>query len=162
MNKNLAVILAAAAAFALTSAHAGERIPVKGAYSGIDKGQVLELAPNHMIISVINEGLGYVLEAPGDATPMHLAAGPCSGVMEIKDGKGSGHGYCVRTNPAGGKWVLKWELNPDLSKGATGKWQITGVEGNAMGWKGGGTWGPIVNTLPGKYVNSFVGFLEKP
>jgi hypothetical protein len=162
MKKHLLIILSAISALSFSSIHAGERIPIKGTYSGIDKSQVLELAANHMMISVVNEGLGYVLDAPGDATPMHHAAGPCGGVMEIKDGKGAGNGYCIRTNPAGGKWVLKWELNPDLSKGPTGKWQISGIEGNATGWKGGGTWGPIVNTSPGKFINSFVGSLEKP
>jgi hypothetical protein len=156
------VVLGAMAASLSCEGLAGERIAVKGTYSGLDKSQVLELSKTHTIISVMNEGLGYVLEGSGAATPMQYAAGPCGGVMEIKDGKGSGSGYCVRTNPSGGKWLLKWELNPDLSKGVTGKWEMTGIEGNAMGWKGGGTWGPIVNIAPGKYVNQFVGQLEQP
>jgi len=163
MKKALGLVVSAAMAASLTAVtHAGERVPIKGTYSGVDKSQVLELSKTHTLISVMNEGLGYVLEGPGAATPMQYAAGPCGGLMEIRDGKGSGNGYCVRTNPSGGKWLLKWELNPDLSNGVTGKWEITGIEGNAMGWKGGGTWGPIVNTGPGKYVNQFVGQLEQP
>lgn len=155
------VVWAAVAASMSFTSYAGERIPIKGTYSGVDKSQVLELSKTHTISSVMSEGLGYVLEAPGDATPMQYSAGLCGGVMEIKDGKGAGSGYCIRTNPSGGKWLLKWELNPDLSKGVTGKWEITGIEGNATGWKGGGTWGPVVNTAPGRYVNQFVGSLEK-
>lgn len=156
------VVAATLAASVAPLASAGERIAVKGTYSGVDKSQVLELSKTHTLISVVNEGLGYVLEGAGAATPMHFAAGPCGGLMEFKDGKGSGNGYCVRTNPSGGKWLLKWELIPDVSKGVTGKWEITGIDGNAMGWKGGGTWGPVVNTAPGKFVNPFIGYLEQP
>lgn len=159
MRKVLEAAAIAAIAASLSSvSHAGDRIAVKGTYSGIDKSQVLEVRKTHTLISVMNEGLGYVLEGAGASTPMQYAAGPCGGVIEIKDGKGSGNGYCIRTNLSGGKW----ELNPDLSKGVTGKWEITGIEGNAAGWKGGGTWGPVTNTTPGKYINQFVGQLEQP
>lgn len=162
MRKYLVLMLSAVTAFSYSSAYAGERVPIKGTYTGIDKSQVLELGKNHKIISIVNEGLGYVLEAPADATPLHLSAGPCGGVVEIKDGRGVGTGYCVRTNPAGGKWIVKWEIDPDISKGRTGKWEATGIEGNALDWKGGGTYGPVINTIPGKFAVPFVGWLEKP
>jgi hypothetical protein len=163
MKSALGVVVPMAIATSVSCAcYAGEPIPIKGTYSGIDKSQVLELSKTHTLISVMNEGLGYVLEGKGASTPMQYAAGPCAGVMEIKDGNGSGTGYCVRINPSGGKWLVKWELNPDLSKGMTGKWEITGIEGQTIGWRGEGTWGPIVNTAPGKYINQFVGQLERP
>lgn len=160
IDKKLCAVLCAVGVAGL--AQAGERISVKGTYSAIDKGQVLEISKTHTVISAISEGLGYVLDGAGSTTPMQYAAGPCSGIIEIKDGAGSGHGYCIRTNPSGGKWILRWDVLPDLSKGVTGKWEITGVDGNAAGWKGAGVWGPIVYPLPGKYINSFSGALEKP
>ena len=160
MNRTLFAALLATGA--VGTVVAGERIPVRGAYAAIDKGQVLELSKSHTVISAISEGLGYIIEGQGSSTPMQYAAGPCSGIIEIKDGIASGFGYCLRTNPSGGKWVLRWEALPDLSKGLTGKWEMTGVEGNAVGWKGSGTWGPLLNSNPGRYINTFSGTLEKP
>jgi hypothetical protein len=141
---------------------AGERIPIKGTYTAINKSQVLEVGPNHMMISIHAEGLGYVLEGAGAATPMQHSAGPCDGSIEIKDGTASGRGYCVRKNPQGAKWVVTWVANPDLSKGLTGTFEIRGIEGPAVGWKGAGTWGPSVDTTPTTYINPFSGYLEKP
>ncbi|MBX9632067.1 MAG: hypothetical protein K2X67_16245 [Burkholderiales bacterium] len=143
-------------------ASAGERIQIAGHYGGFDKSQVLEIGKNHVLVSVVNEGTGYVLDAPHTGTPMQHAAGPCGGSVEIRDGKASGTGYCIRTNPQGGKFVLDWEVNPDASQGVTGKWRIRGIEGNAAGWTGGGTWGPTTQTGGGRFVNRFVGWLEKP
>lgn len=163
MNKNLLGVVGLAAAMCLAGSAVGaERLKIKGSYGGLDKSQVLELAKGHLLISVMNEGTGYVLEPPYDNTPMQHAAGPCGGMMEIRDGKASGSGYCIRTNPEGGKWLLRWEVSPDMSKGVVGKWEISGLEGNASGWKGGGAFGPITNTTPGRYVNHFTGWLDKP
>lgn len=147
---------------AASVAMAGERIPVKGTYTAINKAQVIEVGPNHMIVSVSNEGLGYVLEGAGANTPMQHAAGPCAGAIEIKDGVAKGSGFCFRKNAQGAKWVISWTANPDLSKGLTGTFEIRGVEGPATGWKGGGTWGPSVDTTPTTYINTFSGYLEKP
>jgi hypothetical protein len=141
---------------------AGERIQIKGSYGGYDKSQVLELGKDHILIGISNEGVGYILDPPHNNTPMQHAAGPCAGSIEINAGKASGNGYCVRTNPAGGKWVLHWDVHPDTSKGVTGRWEMSGVEGNTLGWKGGGTWGPSTDTGSGRFVNHFVGWLEKP
>lgn len=151
-----------AAACSASSAVGAERLNIKGNYGGMDKSQVLELSKGHVLISVMNEGMGYVIAPPYDNTPMQHAAGPCGGVMEIREGKASGNGYCIRTNPDGGRWLLRWEASPDISKGVFGKWEITGIEGNTLGWKGGGTFGPITNTTPGRYVNYFSGWLDKP
>lgn len=141
---------------------AGERIQIKGSYGGVDKSQVLEIGKNHILISIVNEGTGYVLEAPNNHTPMQNAAGPCGGSLEIKDGNASGTGFCVRSNPEGGKWILRWEAHRDATKGVTGKWEISGIEGNALGWKGAGSWGPRIETGQGRFINHFIGWLEKP
>lgn len=164
MHKLTRCTLATAAlcTLATPAALAGERLQIKGTYTAVDKAQVIQLGKDHTLIAVSNEGLGYLLEAPNNSTPMQYAAGPCGGTIEIQDGRASGRGYCVRTNPAGGKWVVRWEVLPDLSKGMTGKWEITGTEGNTSGWKGAGTWGPILDAAPGRYINQFAGWLEKP
>lgn len=157
-----AVTVLLALSFASLRVEAGERLQISGNYGGFDKSQVLELGKNHVLVSVVNEGTGYLIDAPHNNTPMQLAAGPCGGSVEIKEGVASGRGHCVRTNPQGGKWLLDWEVDTDASKGLTGKWSIKGLEGNAAGWKGGGSWGPSVQTGQGRFVNHFVGWLEKP
>ena len=113
-----------------TAIDAGERIDINGSYSGVDKSQSLEIGANHTLISVVDEGLGYLLDAPNDNTPMQYAAGPCGGFMEIKDNHASGHGYCLRSNPSGGKWIVRWVLDSDMSRGLKGTFEITGVEEN--------------------------------
>jgi hypothetical protein len=153
--------LAVLAAFA-TTANAGERIPVKGAYAAINKGQMVEVGPNHVMIAAYAEGLGYIIEGAGAATPMQHAAGPCAGSIEIRNGSAKGSGYCVRKTPQGAKWIVTWSVDPDLSKGLRGTFDIQGVEGASLGWKGGGTWGPTVDTTPTSYINPFSGYLEKP
>lgn len=162
MHGRNTLIAAGLLAVVAVPAAAGERIQIKGDYGGVDKSTVLELGKDHILVGVANEGIGYILDAPHNNTPMQHAAGPCAGSVEIKAGKASGTGYCVRTNPAGGKWVLRWAVHPDTSKGLTGSWEISGVEGDTVGWKGGGTWGPRTDTGSGRYVNYFVGWLEKP
>ena len=137
-----------------------ERIPIRGSYSGVDRSQALQLDTTHKIISVMSEGLGYVLDGRGATTPLQYAAGPCRGMVEIKDGLASGEGYCVRTNPNGGKWLLKWRITAASGDGLVGRWDITGIAGDAKGWKGNGTWGPMVITAPGRFVNHLVGHLE--
>jgi hypothetical protein len=156
--------LAAAALCTLTSlsVSAGERLQIKGTYSAVDKAQVLQLGKDHTFIAASNEGLGYLIEAPNDNTPLQHAAGPCGGAIEILNGRASGRGHCIRTNPSGGKWVVRWEVLPDMSKGLIGKWEVTGIEGNTVGWKGAGTWGPILDSSPGRYINQFAGWIEKP
>jgi hypothetical protein len=141
---------------------AGERIPIKGTYTAINKSQVIEVGPNHMIVAINAEGLGYALEGAGAGTPMQHSAGPCLGAIEIKDGTATGRGYCFRKSPQGAKWVVTWVANADLSKGLTGTFEIRGVDGPATGWKGAGTWGPSVDTTPTTYINTFAGYLEKP
>lgn len=154
---SLAVLAAAA-----VGAHAGERIPIKGTYAAINKGQMVEVGPNHVMIAAYAEGLGYVLEGAGANTPMQHAAGPCAGSFEIKNGVVKGTGYCVRKSPQGARWVVTWTADPDLSKGLRGTFEIVGTDGPSAGWKGAGTWGPAVDTTPTSYINSFSGYLEKP
>ncbi|MCC7548138.1 MAG: hypothetical protein IT532_10265 [Burkholderiales bacterium] len=141
---------------------AGERIQINGNYGAIDKSQILELGANHVLILNSSEGTGYMLSGPNADNPMQHSAGPCSGMVELKDGKAViGQGYCVRTNPQGGKWLVKWGVPPGTD-GSSGTWTISGIEGNTVGWKGEGTWGPVIVTGKDRYLNPFKGWLEKP
>lgn len=144
------------------TAYGGDKIPIKGTYTGVDSSSVNEISKEHMVVVVRNEGLGYLLEAPNNNNPMQYAAGPCAGWAEVKSGVGSGKGSCLRTNPQGGKWHLTWEVLSDTSKGIVGKWEIKGIAGNTLGWKGSGTWGPRTDTSAGHYIMPFVGSLEAP
>ena len=160
MNKKR-ICLALAALFA-GAASAGDKIQISGNYGAMDKSQVVELGPNHVLVLNMSEGTGYILNGPNADNPMQHAAGPCGGMVELKEGKVVvGQGYCVRTNPQGGKWLLKWAI-PAGTDGSPGTWIINGLEGNPVGWKGEGTWGPVVSTGKDRYVNSFKGGLEKP
>lgn len=143
-------------------AEAGERMPMKGSYTGIDKSMVMQVGPGHTLISINADGLGYILEGAAAASPMQHAYGQCAGIVEIKDGVASGHGNCTRTTAKGAKWVVSWKVNPDLSKGLTGTFDIVGVDGPSAGWKGSGTFGPRVDTLGAAYITPFQGWLEKP
>jgi len=158
-SKLLALGLATLAA---GPALAGEKIEISGNYGAWSKSQTMELGPNHVLILDMSEGTGYILNGPNQDNPMQHSAGPCGGLIEVKNEKVvSGQGYCVRTNPQGGKWLLKWGI-PAGTDGSSGTWTITGLEGNTLGWKGEGTWGPVVLTGSDRYLNSFKGWLEKP
>jgi hypothetical protein len=146
----------------VATTEAGERVQITGSYTGLDKSQVLELGQDHLFITIVSEALAYLIDPPNNETPLQYAAGPCGGFAEIKNGVASGRGHCIRTNPQGGKWLVSFELSPDAKNGVSGTWQLTGVEGNTVGWKGGGTWSPSVQIGEGRYVLPFSGWLEKP
>lgn len=140
---------------------AGERLSIRGKYGGMNRREMLQVAPDHVIVTVLSESMGCFVDPPHDGTPLHLAAGPCRGVIEIKNARASGSGYCLRTNPSGGRWLLKWMVDPDASQGVHGTWEIAGVSGNAIGWKGGGVYAPSTETGEGRFVDYFSGWLQK-
>ena len=158
----LAVAGLSLVAFTSASALAGERVSITGHYGGHDESEVLELTDDHILITMIDHGSGYFIDPPNDRTPFQFAAGLCRGTIEIKAGVASGDGWCVRTNPEGGRILLSWEVSPDTDTGIHGTWLAEGVSGNALGWKGGGTWDPVVETGDGNYVETFSGWVESP
>jgi hypothetical protein len=158
----LAVASLSLVAFASACAQAGERVSITGHQGGYDQSEVLELTDDHILITLIDRNSGYFFDPPNDKTPFQHAAGPCRGTLEIKAGVASGGGWCVRTNPEGGRILLSWEVSPDIENGVHGTWMAEGVSGNAVGWKGGGTWDPTVETGDGYYVETFSGWVESP
>jgi hypothetical protein len=164
MSKSVrfALVLSVLLGLAAAAAEAGERLQITGSYTGLDRSQVIDLEKDHQFITIVSEALAYLVDPPNDHTPLQYAAGPCGGFAEVKDGVTSGRGYCIRTNPEGGKWLVSFEIAPDPEKGVTGTWQLTGVEGNTVGWKGGGTWNTSIQIGEGRYVLPFSGWLEKP
>jgi hypothetical protein len=149
-------------AFTSACALAGERVSITGHYGGHDKSEVLKLTDDHILITLLDQSSGYFIDPPNDRTPFQHAAGACRGTMEIKAGVASGDGWCVRTNPEGGRILLSWEVSPDTNYGIHGTWMAEGVSGNAVGWKGGGIWDPVVETDHGYYVETFSGWIERP
>jgi hypothetical protein len=156
-----ALVFSAFCGVLTTAAVAGDRLQITGRYGGHSKSEVLELGKNHVLVTVMSEGMGYFVDPPHDRTPMQHAAGPCRGIVEIKEAVASGRGYCVRINPDGGRWLLSWEVAPDTNKGVHGTWQITGVGGNTVGWRGAGTWNPSIETGEGRFVDTFSGWIGK-
>lgn len=88
---------------ATAAAHAGERVPIKGACAAINTGQMIEVGPGHVTIAACAEGLGYVVDGAGANTPVQHAAGPCAGSIEIRNGVAKGRAYCTHKSPQGAK-----------------------------------------------------------
>ncbi|MBI1394975.1 MAG: hypothetical protein GC151_03265 [Betaproteobacteria bacterium] len=104
-------------------------------YTNVD---VLEVAPNHTVISANAFGTGYVTNDPH--SPLKGAAGPCLIYNEIIDGKPNGQGRCVRTDPQGDKLLIIGKVEGFNGSGMTGTWKLVGLTGKWVGASGGGEW----------------------
>jgi hypothetical protein len=56
---------------------------------------------------------------------------------------------------------MTWDVDPD-GDGNKGKYDLTGVEGDAVGWKAHATWGSTIGFDKDRYVQSHTGWVEKP
>lgn len=125
---------------------------------GIDKSQVLEL-DNKRRFSLISTEEIVVTDGLEEGHPLKNLSGSCAGSLEVAGGVYTGGGYCVYSNPQGGKWLLSWAIAAD---GSGGTYRLTGTDGNAIGWKGAGRWGQNIDFPRGRYVQTWSGTLDKP
>ncbi|MCC7548609.1 MAG: hypothetical protein IT532_12665 [Burkholderiales bacterium] len=78
----------------------------------------------------------HVSEDP--SSPMHLAAGECSGsITATPDGKAQGQGHCMRKDKDGDVYNEQWNLPPGAEKGT---WKLVGGSGKYVNMTGSGWW----------------------
>jgi len=100
--------------------------------------EVLQIAPNHKVISVSSYGTGYV---PKDSSSLiRGAAGTCLTFIEIIDGTPTGESRCVRTDPQGDQFLVVGKPDGFNSTGMKGTWKMTGLTGKWVGASGSGNW----------------------
>jgi hypothetical protein len=141
-------------------ASAGERQPISTIVFGVATTSPIELGTNGQVVTVTTEEI-VVSTALDGAHPLQNMSGRCGGSVETKDGISQGRGFCIYTNPQGGKWTMTFDLGPDRD-GDSGAFEISGVEGNAAGWKGRGKWGQTVQFGRDRFVQRWTGWIEKP
>jgi hypothetical protein len=77
------------------------------------------------------------------SSPLHLAAGECSGALTTTpDGKTQGQGYCMRKDRDGDVYNEQWNLAPGAEKGS---WKLVGGSGKYAGISGSGWWQVIMS-----------------
>ena len=152
MPQHLGVAMTASllACSASIAASAGERQPISTIVFGIATASPIELGTNGQVVTVTTEEI-VVSTALDGAHPLQNMSGRCGGSVETKDGISQGRGFCIYTNPQGGKWTMTFDLGPDRD-GDSGAFEISGVEGNAAGWKGRGKWGQTVQFGRNRFV----------
>ena len=133
-----AVARAGLALIAITSgatAVAADASACYGAYyTHVD---VLQAAPNHVIVSASAQGTGYVTR--DEKSPLKGAYGPCVLFNEVIDGKPNGELRCVRSDADGDKFLIVGKVKAYSPTGAmTGSYTISGLTGKWVGAKGGG------------------------
>lgn len=145
---------------AAVAAHAGDRIETRHMVFGIDKSQVIQIGAGDKLLSISTSEI-VIADKLADDNPVQNLSGTCGGSVEIRETASKGGGVCVYTNPKGGKWVLTWDA-PALSSATSGTYRLVGTEGNSSGWKGGGTWQQGPDFSESRYVQRWVGWVEKP
>ena len=156
-----AALTASLLAFAASvAAHAGERQPISTIVFGVATASPIELGTNGQVVTVTTEEI-VVSTVPDGMHPLQNMFGRCGGSVETRDGISQGRGFCVYTNREGGKWTMSFNLGPDRD-GDSGAFEISGVEGNAAGWKGRGKWGQTVQFGGNRFVQRWTGWIEKP
>ncbi len=96
-----------------------------------------------------------------ETSPLQNLSGKCTGVGERLDGKETMGGYCTYSNPAGGKFVLHFVVDPRLAPEWDGTFEMSGTEGNAAGWKASCKFGRTVGFPPERYVQRWSCVAEK-
>lgn len=154
---------AACAAVAICAATAAAETawdqPGKGI--GISSSTVTEIGDNHMVMQIRSDY--ETIEMEDNAHPMHGAAGPCFGAVEVDASSAKGNGICAFSDGSGDKVVLHWTASGmDASGALTGEWQVSGGTGKWQEAKGGGSFSSLTDPSNGKFVNSFTSDVTVP
>jgi hypothetical protein len=97
-----------------------------------------------------------------ESHPLQNLSGKCAGVGEKVDGNGKMGGHCAYSNPKGGKFALSFVVDAGLKPEWDGSFEMTGIEGNAVGWKASCKWGKTVGFSGERYVQRWSCAAEKP
>ena len=108
--------------------------------SGYNVNNVLLLESNELAdgTTLTTLRLSSVHVSEDTSSPLHLAAGECSGALSTTpDGKTQGQGYCMRKDSDGDVYNEQWNLAPGAEKGS---WKLVGGSGKYTSMSGSGWW----------------------
>ena len=160
MSRHLGVAVTVSVLACATAipAGAGERQQISSTVFGDVMVTPLELGARHQFVTMTTQEV-VVRAGLDEAHPLQNLSGRCGASVEVKEGTAKGGGYCVYTNPKGGKWVMSFNVGPEADSGT---FEITGIEGNTSGWKGSGKWGQTVDFGERRFVQRWTGSIERP
>jgi hypothetical protein len=162
MARNSVSVAAAVVACGLVaSAQAGEKLQFSSIVFGKAINETkLDLERTHLYETFASDEVVVSVELP-DAHPLQNLSGKCAGVGERVEGKGRMGGHCAYTNSSGGKFALSFVTDPSLKPDWDGSFEMTGIEGNAAGWKASCKWGKLVEFSGERYVQRWSCAAEK-
>ena len=97
-----------------------------------------------------------------DSHPLQNLSGKCTGVGERVEGKEKVGGHCALSNAGGGKLALNFVVDSRLKPEWEGSFEMTGIEGNAVGWKASCKWGKTKEFSGDRYVQRWSCSAQKP
>jgi hypothetical protein len=163
MGKKRESALAAAIACGLTCPlQAGEKLQFSSIVFGTSATETrLELGGSNVYAVFSSDELVISVDIP-NSHPLQNLSGKCTGVADKVGGNLKAGGYCTYSNPTGGKFVLNYVVDPSLKPEWAGTFEMTGIEGNATGWKARCKWKPPVDYPGQRYVSRWSCSAEKP
>ena len=160
-NPVLTVTAVLACGFALC-ARAGERQQFSSIVFGTQTHQTrLQLDGTDVYGTFATDEVVISSDLP-DSHPLQNLSGKCAGVGEKVEGRSRIGGHCALSNANGGKFALRFVVDPALKPDWDGSFEMTGTEGNAAGWKASCKWGKTVEFPGESYVQRWSCSAEKP
>lgn len=147
MCKKSQCALAASIACGLTCpAYAAEKLQFSSMVFGTSQTETrLQLGGSDSYATFSSDELVISVDIP-DSHPLQNLSGKCLGVAEKVGGSLKAGGHCTYSNPAGGEFALSYVVDPSLKPDWAGTFEMTGIKGNATGWKANCRW-----RAPAKY-----------
>jgi len=163
MNKlSVQVAVLTVACGAAFSAQAGEKLQFSSIAFGTSATETrLELEGSHAYGTFSSDELVVSVDMP-NSHPLQNLSGKCTGVAEKAGDSLKVSGHCVYSNPGGGKFALTFVVDPSLKPDWAGTFEMTGIDGNATGWKASCKWSPNVDFPGQRYVSRWSCSAEKP
>ena len=163
MNKLFVqVAILTVACGAASSTQAGEKLQFSSIAFGTSATETkMQLDGSNTYGIFLSDELVVSLNMP-DSHPLQNLSGKCGGVSEKTGGGVKAGGHCVYSNLAGGKFSLNFVVDPSLKPDWAGTFEMTGIDGNATGWKVSCKWSPTVDFPDQRYVSRWSCSAEKP
>jgi hypothetical protein len=147
---------------AALSAQAGEKLQFSSIAFGTSATETrLQLGGSNAYGTFSSDELVVSADLP-DSHPLQNLSGRCTGVAEKTGDSLKVNGHCVYSNPGGGKFALTFVVDPSVKPDWAGTFEMTGIDGNATGWKASCKWSPNVDFPGERYVSRWSCSAEKP
>lgn len=132
-----------------------------GTATGQSKNTPHPVAEGHVLMQMHTEYDGF--DMADTSNPLHGAAGPCFGSLEIAAGRISGGGLCRLTDTAGEHAVIRWQSERLDAEGQNhGVWMVLGGTGKWAGASGGGRFAAKADPETGTTTNQLSGAVSLP